>query len=378
MERGPARLSAEELDRSRRVVELLRVAADRSGFLPFDRFMELALYAPEVGYYERTGSPLGSGGDFYTAAHVHPLFAASVAERVRAVRAALGRTDRFLLVELGPGDGTLAAGIAASWAHDKEGVEYVLVDRSAARGAEAEARLRAGGSGIATRTASSVGAIGPFSGVVLANEFLDAQPARRVRGRDGRWRELGVEVRDGRVVPAERELVRPIPGPPLPAAPPDRDLTLEVTPGGEGTVREIADHLLAGTAILLDYGFEESELVRGHADGTVAAVRGHRFLPDPLDAPGTADLSVFVNFTRVRAVATTSGLAEVAFRSQAETLGAWGFAPLRDAALRAAPTAEAKVRVQMASKNLLFGFERFRVLEVAPAGSADRLRASPT
>lgn len=366
MSNAPAPLDADAAARSERVIHRLRAAAQGTGFVPFDRFMEIALYEPGIGFYERTRSPLGSRGDFYTAAHVTPLFAAAVAARIREVRAAVPRARPFRIVELGPGDGTLAAGIVQAFGPEAPGFEYVLVDRSTVRRSESEQRVRGAG-GMPITTAGSVGALGPFVGVVVANEFLDAQPARRVRWHDGAWHELGVRIRDDRVVAAEEPMARSVSGTGLPTVDSPEGV-VEFSDPAEGTIREIGDHLLAGAAILLDYGGTESELWRGRSGGTLSAVRDHRFLADPLDAPGTADLSVFVNFDRVRARAATSGLRELAYRSQAEALGAWGFPGLLDAALRASSSAEERVRIQLAAKNLLFGFERFRVLELAPPG----------
>src|SRR5208283_6157400 len=115
--------------------------------------------------------------------------------------------------------------------------------------------------------------------------------------------------------------------------------------------------------------------VTAHRSGTLTAVRRHRFVDDPFAEPGTSDLSVFVNFTRVRAAAARAGLREVAFRRQAEALGEWGFPRLLEEAIRAAPSTEAEVRTRLAAKNLLFGFERFCALELAPRERDDR---SPT
>jgi SAM-dependent MidA family methyltransferase len=367
---APAPLDAVAQERSRRVVERLESASDPDGFLPFDRFMEIALYADEVGYYHQSRSPLGAPGDFYTAAHVSPLFAECVAARVRSVRAATGDPSPFLIVELGPGDGTLAAGIVRALDEEPAGLEYVLVDRSSARARDATARIQDVGASIPVRSAASVGTLGPFRGVVVANEFLDAQPARRLRWDGAVWRELGVRVHDGHVSPAESAMTRGVPGVPLPTSP-SSELVLELAPVAEAIVREVADHLTEGEAILIDYGSEESELAGAHSRGTLAAVRGHRFLSDPLDSPGAADLSTFVNFTRIRAAARAGGLTEVAYCSQAEALGAWGFPARLEAALRSAWTSEARVRTQLAAKNLLFGFDRFRVLEVAAPPSAE-------
>jgi SAM-dependent MidA family methyltransferase len=359
-------LSADDADRSERVVERLRVAADASGFLPFDRFMEIALYEPAIGFYDQPRSPLGPDGDFYTAAHITPVFASTVAARIRAIRSGLRFAGPFLIVELGPGDGTLAAGIVTALGDDAPGMEYVLVDRSSSRGREAEERVVGTRRQIHVRRSESVGSLGPFFGVVLANEFLDAQPARRLRWDGAEWQEMGVRVRVGGVDAAEGPPAGPTPGLALPS-PAEPGLIVEFSSVAEGTIREIGDHLIGGEAILLDYGLEEPELVHAHARGTLAAVRQHRFLADPLVGAGTADLSVFVNFSRIRAAARASGLAEVSFRSQAEALGAWGFPGILNSALHSSESSEAKVRLQLAAKNLLFGFERFRVLELAPA-----------
>jgi SAM-dependent MidA family methyltransferase len=370
----PHRLDAEATARVRRILDRLHAVAGENATLPFDRFMEVVLYERDLGFYERARSPLGTDGDFYTAAHVTPLFAETIAQRIREIHRGLGSPDPFWIAELGPGDGTLADGIVASFDADPPGIEYRLVDRSSARLRETNERLATRAHRVPVRSAESLGALGPFTGVVIANEFLDAQPARRLRWSSGAWHELGVRVNASGVEPTELPLDRPVPGRSLPT-PTDDAVTLEVSPAAEGTVREVADHLVLGAAIFLDYGFDEPEIFEAHPHGTLAGVREHRFVPDPLADPGTVDLSTFVNFSRVRDAARVSGLRELSYRPQTETLGAWGFPALREAAIAAAPSAEARVRVQLATKNLLFGFERFRVLELAPASRPTPLPA---
>jgi SAM-dependent MidA family methyltransferase len=374
MPEGPPPLDAEEAARTGRVRDRLLEAAGDTGVLPLDRFMEIALYGPQIGFYERERPLLGPEGDFYTAAHVTPLFARTVAARIREVRHTIGNPRTFWIVELGPGDGTLAEGLLSELAADPTGVQYILVERAPARRREVATRLGEGRGNIRVRHADHLGDLGPFTGVVLANEFLDAQPARRLVWRSSAWHEGGVRLRSSGAELAELPLTRPVPGRALPVAH-EEPLTMEFSPSAEASVREVADHLEAGAAIFFDYGMEETELLRAHPQGTLAAVRRHRFLADPFDSPGTADLSTFVNFTRIRDAARSSGLVEVAYRTQAEALGAWGYPKVFDAGLRAAPNGEEKVRLTLASKNLLFGFDRFRVLELAPTASADVLRA---
>ena len=372
---------ADDSERARRVRVLLESAAVRSGFLPFDRFLEIALYAPEVGYYSRPRSPLGTSGDFYTAAHVHPLFGRTLADRVRAVRAALGSDRPFRLVELGPGDGTLAATLVGTLGAELSapGAEIVLVERSPARGAMALDRVRtpAEGAGMPVRLVGSVGELGPIEGIVLANELMDAQPVRRLKWTGTGWHELGVRLAGDRVIAAESAEIPPVPPPALPE-PEEPGTIVEVSPLAQLLAREVADHLVRGEFLVLDYGMEETELLRGHPDGTLTAVQGHRDDLDPLASPGSVDLSTFVNFTRLRDAARRAGLGVISDRTQAEALEAWGLRDRLDEAVRAAGSTEAELRVRLAAKNLLFGFDRFRVLEFAPPSARDALRSLPS
>ncbi len=364
-------------DREPAIAERLRSASDASGFVPFDRFMDIALYAEGVGFYARAGPTLGPRGDFYTAAHVHPLFARSIGRRLTQVREALGDERPFSVVEVGPGDGTLAEGvIRALGPATKSGgpIDYVLLERSVPLRALALERARAAGAaaGVAVRTSTGLSADGPFSGAVLANEVLDAQPARRLRWTGSAWLELGARWEGDRLVPAETTLTRPLSGMPLTPVPPP-DTVVEVSPAAEAIVREVADHMARGLFVLLDYGMEETELWSAHPSGTLAAVRRHHSVNDPFGAPGSTDLSVFVNFTRIREACTAAGLVQLEFGRQAEALGRWGFPALLETELRAARSPEEEVRTRLATKNLLFGFDRFQVLELAAPESADVL-----
>jgi len=360
----------EESGRRAALFELLRRAADPDGFVPFDRFMDVALYGEGVGYYVHRGSPFGRRGDFYTAAHVSPLFGEAVAEKVRSVLATLPPGPPPRVVEVGPGDGTLAETVIqglSTAGGTPPGLEYVMVERSPSLAREALERVRSAntGSEFGVRHSKSLGTDGPFQGVVIANELLDAQPVRRLRWDGAAWQELGVRVgRDG-LTPANAPCDRGVPSPDLPLGVPEGTV-LEISPMAEAMVREVADHLDAGLALFMDFGMEQSELVAAHPAGTLAAVRKHRPVEDPLDAPGSTDLSAFVNFDRIRAVARSSGLREVAFRRQAEALGEWGFPKLLERAVSSAPSEEVRVRTHLAAKNLMFGFERFCVLELAP------------
>jgi SAM-dependent MidA family methyltransferase len=368
-------------DRRDAVRTLLRRVASPDGFVPFDRFMEVALYGDGVGFYTRADLPFGREGDYYTAAHVTPLFGKAVAQRFVSALRTLPEHAPLRLVEVGPGDGTLGAAVVAGLASApalRGRLEYVLVERSPALARHALEVVSSAGqvSGVPVRAAGGVGSDGPFVGAVLANEVLDAQPVRRLLWEGGRWKETGVRLTESGFERATGPCDRPVPAPELPRDLPDGTI-VEVSPAAEALLREVADHLVAGLFVVLDYGMAEGELVAAHPTGTLAAVRKHRFVDDPLDDPGASDLSAFVNFTRVRTAARSAGFKEVAFRRQAEALTEWGFAGLLEEATRSAPSAEVEVRVRLAAKNLLFGFERFCALELVPALSAGSNAPAP-
>jgi SAM-dependent MidA family methyltransferase len=349
----------------------LRELADPDGFLPFDRYWEVAEYDTEVGYYTSERNPLGVEGDFYTAPQVGPYFGATVADRLLERWRELGRPTPYRFVELGAGDGRLAFDLLERLAeHRPEEAEwsYAVVERSGPLRERALDRLRpaAERAGIALDAPESLSAGAPFAGAVVANELLDALPHRRLRRTATGWEELGVLVDGGRVHPASRPLTRPVAGDPLPEAP--AGATLEISAEAEGVLREVADALLAGSALFLDYGAPEERWTRLPGEGTAVALRAHRPLPDLLEAPGRSDLSCFVDFPRLRSAARRAGLAERYFGRQREALVAWGLPERVEEAARAAPSDADRVRIQLQAKQLLVGFENFWALELAAGG----------
>jgi SAM-dependent MidA family methyltransferase len=347
-------------------VRLLEAAA--GGVLRFDRFVEIALYS-EGGFYHAADSPLGRHGSFYTAAHATPLFGATVARRLCAEGERLGATRPFRVVEVGPGDGTLALDVARALPADRPRWRWTFVERSPTLRAMLKERVQreAGRTPVDFDFSPSVGSEGTFVGAVFGNEYLDAQPFRRVVRRSGEWRELGVRWTGVAWEWAEGEAPALVPGESLPEA--EEGTRYDLLERAEGFVREVADFLAEGAAIFLDYGASTTELLRGHPSGTLAAVRAHQTVP-ALDAPGSADLSAFVDFSRTRSAAVRAGFHERAFRSQAEALGEWGFGPLLEAAVERAEGAEEGVRIRLAAKNLLFGFPTFSALELEAPGTS--------
>jgi SAM-dependent MidA family methyltransferase len=372
---GPPRAEGEApVDRSLDPVlrRRLRAAADADGFLPFDRFMEISLYDPGQGFYDRSATRLGREGDFYTASHVHGLFGATLAAHFEAIRRAEGSPSQFSIVEVGPGDGTLASDIrsalrpsstpGAAW-------KYILVERSATLRAAIEARFGSPQPDeVPWQFAPSVSTAGPFRGILLANELLDAFPFRRLQKSEGGWAELGVTIPlEGPLRSEVREPSRTDLPAGLPAVAPVGSV-LEVSPAMESWIRELADHLAGGRAVLIDYGVEEEALLSRGGAGTLEAIREHRSV-DPLSRPGTADISAWVNFSRVRRSAKSAGLKETFYGPLSEALVQWGIDDVR-ARLEVGQNAVEATKLRLAQKSFLFGFGTFKVLELSPPSAS--------
>jgi SAM-dependent MidA family methyltransferase len=139
---------------------------------------------------------------------------------------------------------------------------------------------------------------------------------------------------------------------------------MEVSLAMEAWIRELGDHLATGRALFIDYGVDEETLVARGSAGTIEAVRDHRPV-DPVSHPGTADISAWVNFTRVRRRAQTAGLDELSYGPLSEALVSWQIDETRARLERAADSVEA-VKLRLAQKSFLFGFASFKALELAP------------
>ena len=286
-----------------------RIAA--SGPISFSEFMESALYDAEDGFYAR-GARLGARGAFTTAPIAAPFFACALAGDLRGVWERYGRPEPFTLVEVGPGDGTLAAGLAAELADLP--LDLVLCERAAGMLAQAQARVP--GARVVER-ARLVG----VHGAIVANEVHDACPAHRLRWPD----ELLVEVGPDR-------RFRFVPGPPagrqgdaLPAAgvTPRAGAEYDVAPAQAELQRALARALARGALVVLDYG----EAGAGRYERPIPRLRtylGGVAGGDPLAAPGTQDITVDVDFGAVRAAGESEGLRTTLDTPQSEWLLARG------------------------------------------------------
>ena len=294
---------------------VFRAHADANGAMPFDRFMELALYDPAVGYYRGGQSRIGyaDGTDFFTASTSGPVFGELVAAAgASLVRAHGGTPSDFVFVEIGAEP---AGGVLAGAAHPFGAVRTVRV------GEPIELSGRC---------------------VVFSNELFDAQPCRRFVRRAGAWRELGVAERDGRLVETElphisaqthgRDARATWHGRPAHVAedpydssnPPNTWLPAQAPEGycfdAPRTAAELTARIAAqpwpGLFLAFDYGKSWAALAEETPAGTVRAYHRHTQSNDLLARPGEQDLTGHVCWDWLRDALTQGGFAAPQLESQ--------------------------------------------------------------
>jgi len=311
--------------------ELLADEIRRDGPISFRRFMEVALYHPEHGYYRRARDPFGARGDFFTAEQLQPVFGILVAERIRELYREMGSPGGFTVVELGAGRCQMAEALR-EW-------RYIPIDLD---------------------TGSLPGQV---PGVVFSNEFFDALPLEVAVYSSGAFREQRVAFTGGRFVwqtggavrePLERYLRRYFP-------PPEEGQWYEANLEAIAWMKRIGQALESGFVLTVDYGYTRAEAARFPA-GTLMGYRRHTAREDVLEDPGEHDITAHVNFSALEEAGATAGLRTERLETLAQMLLAVGEASQFAAALHAMDPAET-VHRRLQLKTLLFGMgETFRVL----------------
>jgi SAM-dependent MidA family methyltransferase len=285
--------------------------ADAGGWLPFDRFMALALYAPGLGYYANSSRKFGrmpqSGSDFVTAPELSPLFGQALAAQVAQ---ALDATGTHEVWEFGAGSGALAAQLLG--ALGDRVARYTIVDLSGSLRARQQEALAAQGGRV--RWVSELP--DAMQGVVVGNEVLDAMPVKLLARVSGVWHERGVAWHDGLVWADQPTTLRPpteVDGP--------HDYLTEIHPQAEAFVRTLADRLTQGAALFIDYGFPEAEYYHPQRHmGTLMCHQAHRADGNPLADLGLKDITAHVNFTGIALAAQDAGWPTLGYTTQARFL----------------------------------------------------------
>lgn len=299
------------------------------GFLPFERYMHLALYAPGLGYYAK-GMPMGNQAftDFTTAPELTPLFGQAVARQLVQLFAC-GVAPRIL--EFGAGTGKLARDVLQALAtHGHADVQYQIVDVSGSLRHVQQATLAPFGVCVQWLNALPT----TFEGVVLGNEVLDAMPCTLFSVHGSSVLERGVAWRNGALAWAEKEAA-----PTLQSAVFMRffsqnslenridtahgllNYQSEMNVQAEAFMRTLGGMLTKGAVLLMDYGFPRHEYYHPQrSGGTLMCHAQHRTHDDPLYAPGQEDITAHIDFTAMRDAAMEGGLQLAGYTGQARFL----------------------------------------------------------
>ncbi len=303
---------------------------DAGGSVSFADYMRWALYEPMLGYYSGGAAKLGKAGDFVTAPELGDLFGRTLA---RGIAPLLEQTDAQIL-ELGAGTGRLAKTVLSEL--DALGIRvkaYSILDLSGELRARQQSLL-----GKESRLQWLSALPDRFSGVVLANEVLDAMPVKLACLKDGGWHERCVACLSGQFCFEDRtassdflsQVAESLGGHMDTAGLPDGYLT-EIHPYALGFIRSLSAMMGQGksAAVLVDYGFPAHEYyLPERSAGTLMCHYRHQAHDDPFHLPGLQDITAHVNFTAVAQTAAESGLDVLCYTSQAGFLMASGIMAL--------------------------------------------------
>ncbi|MDQ2696957.1 MAG: SAM-dependent methyltransferase [Pseudomonadota bacterium] len=303
---------------SRRLTALIRAELDAAGSLPFERFMELALYAPGLGYYRCGTAKFGPGGDFVTAPELSPLFSRCLARQCAEI---LERTGGDIL-ELGAGSGVMAADMLAGLdALHCLPQRYAILELSAELRHRQQQTINRRVPQLAQRVRWLDRLPEGFRGVMVGNEVADALPVQRFRLTAAGPRPLHVAWDNGFVWhegPADGTLTAAV------EAIQD-DLKLPLPPGYESEISlrlpawlsALAASLTVGVLLLIDYGYPRREYYHPQrAAGTLLCHYRHRVHADPFVLVGLQDITASIDFTALADAADAAGLRLAGYASQ--------------------------------------------------------------
>jgi len=288
------------------------------GWISFARYMELALYAPGLGYYAGGAAKFGAAGDFITAPEMTPLFGRTLARSAEAVLQATGGD----ILELGAGSGRLALDLLRELERRQAlPAQYRILEVSPDLQARQRALIEVETPHLLDRVVWLERLPERFIGLILANEVLDAMPVHLVHWLGGEMFERGVIVKQGEFVWQDR----PLSAGPLwqtaKAIDPGADYLSEINLAASAWINSLAQCLERGAILCLDYGFPRGEYYHPQRNtGTLRVHYRHHSLDDPFYLPGLCDLTAHVDFSALADAAAESGLELLGYTSQANFL----------------------------------------------------------
>jgi SAM-dependent MidA family methyltransferase len=325
------------------LLEIIARETRQNRVISFARFMELALYCPVYGYYEKEKDNVGKRGDFFTSVSVGTVFGELLAFQFSTWLEELSSYDnRLQLVEAGAHNGQLAKDIL-TWLREKrttlfKNVEYSIMEPSQRRREQQEELLREfagkvhwaadwsalrGTGGDKARTPDPAG----IYGIIFSNELLDAMPVHRFGWDAARreWFEWGVSLEAEEFVWARSNgqlssrHAPTLPGELLNVLP--DEFTMEICPAAETWWRDAGMNLAQGKLLTIDYGFGAEELFRPERrNGSLRSYHRHLSASNVLANPGEQDITAHVNFGAIQAAGESRGLKTMLWSTQEEFL----------------------------------------------------------
>lgn len=307
---------AEAMQHSARLVEYIRDEIQtKGGWISFARYMELALYAPRLGYYAAGAHKFGEAGDFFTAPEFSPLFGRTVARQVAETMV----SSMPHIMELGAGSGKLAADILSELEQlDRLPDSYLILEVSADLRERQQRLLKERLPHLFERVFWLDALPGKFCGTIIANEVLDALPVHVLHWRDSSVAERGVAWEGRSFIWEERPVADTVL---LDAASkvsvPDGYVS-EICLAARGLISSLAQCLEQGAILFIDYGFGARELYHPQrSSGTLMCHYRHYAHDDPFFFPGLQDLTAHVNFTDIAECGIDAGLELGGYTTQA-------------------------------------------------------------
>lgn len=302
---------------SKELVRRICQEIEIQGYISFSRYMELALYTPQLGYYSNHLQKIGKDGDFITAPETSVFFGQCIAQQIQQ---ALSGISNGSILEFGAGSGRLAADILMTL--DNPPTHYYILELSANLRARQQQYLKDKLPHYFSRIIWLDSLPAHFQGVILANEVIDAMPVDRFYVQAEELQESIIRWENDQLYedfrPARDELCCAI-----------TQLGIEFSPGylSEINLRlpawlaSLADMLTQGIIVLIDYGYSQSGYYHPERNtGTLMCHYQHRAHPDPLFWPGIQDITTHVDFTRIAEAAVANGLDVAGYTTQAHFL----------------------------------------------------------
>jgi SAM-dependent MidA family methyltransferase len=289
------------------------------GWISFSRFMELALYAPGLGYYSAGSKKFGAGGDFVTAPEISPLFGRALARQVAQVLREMGGD----VLELGAGTGRLAVDLLQELQRQEALPQhYRILEVSAhLRAVQRETLAAALPEALLSRVEWLEALPDAIEGVVVANEVFDALPVHLVAWRPEGLCERGVCWQDDRFVWQERPLESSVLLERLVRLALPVGYVSEYCLAASALVASLADRLSRGAMLFVDYGFPRREYYHPQRrTGTLMCHYRQHAHDDPFMCPGLQDITAHVDFTMVAESALEHGLDVLGYTTQAQFL----------------------------------------------------------